>query len=197
MKYFIDCGANNSCSARIFRKLYDTDCEYHIFSFEIEPKFSKFFFLDIPNLTFIQKAVWIEDGTTKFYRDKKKMNAGGSILFEKTSKNLNKKKPIIVETIDFSKWIKEKFKKADYIVLKMDIEGAEYKVIARMLAEGTFEYINKLLIEWHWKKIGMTEEAHQQIAIQIPVPVEKWTGLENANEILGSDYIKKLKKRSS
>lgn len=71
----------------------------YTFSFEIEPKFSKYFFRDIPNLTFMQKAVWIEDGTTKFYRDKKKLKAGGSLLFEKTSKNLNKKKPIIVETI--------------------------------------------------------------------------------------------------
>ena len=63
-----------------------------------------------------------------------------------------------------------------------------------MLAEGAFEYINELWIEWHWKKIGMTEEEHQQIATQLPIPVKEWAGLENAEEILGSDYIKKLKK---
>ena len=76
----------------------------------------------------------------------------------------------------------------------MDIEGAEYKVIPKMLAEGTFDYIDELWIEWHGRKIGMTEEEHQKIAAQVPVPVKEWKGLEDAEEILGSDYLKKLKK---
>lgn len=54
-----------------------------------------------------------------------------------------------VEAIDFSKWIMENFDNNDQIVLKMDIEGSEYKVIPKMIEDGSINYINHLIIEWH------------------------------------------------
>lgn len=191
MKYFIDCGANDSCSARIFRKLYDPNVEYHIYSFEIEPAFVNNF-NNIPKLTFINKAVWIKDVYIDFYRDVyDKRRAGGSLLKEKTSGKLDKDCPISVQAIDFSTWIKRTFSIYDYIILKMDIEGAEYKVISKMIYDGSFDYINKLLIEWHWKKISMTKEQHEELINKIFIPMEKWSGVENAKKILGPNYLRK------
>ncbi len=54
-----------------------------------------------------------------------------------------------VEAIDFSKWVLSNFEKEDYIILKMDIEGSEYKVLPKMIDDGSIEYINTLIIEWH------------------------------------------------
>ena len=190
-KIFIDAGANNSCSARIFRKTQDPNIEYTIYSFEIEPEFVNNF-VDIPKLIFINKAVWIKDGYINFYRDiYDHRKAGGSLLKEKTSGKLNKDEPIRVESIDFSKWVKHTFSKSDYIILKMDIEGAEYKVISKMMTEGSFDYINELLIEWHWYKIGMDEKQHKKFIEKISIPMKKWAGIENAKRILGSDYLNK------
>ena len=31
----------------------------------------------------------------------------------------------------------------------MDIEGSEYKVLPKMIDDGSIEYINTLIIEWH------------------------------------------------
>ena len=56
---------------------------------------------------------------------------------------------IEVESIDLSKWIIKNFKPDDLIVLKMDIEGAEYKVLPKMFEDGSVNYINVALIEWH------------------------------------------------
>ena len=43
----------------------------------------------------------------------------------------------------------DNFSKDDYIVIKMDIEGAEYKVLPKMIEDGSIEYINSAYIEWH------------------------------------------------
>jgi len=54
-----------------------------------------------------------------------------------------------VEAIDFSKWVIENFTEEDFIVLKMDIEGSEYKVLPKMIEDGSIKFINNLIIEWH------------------------------------------------
>lgn len=54
-----------------------------------------------------------------------------------------------VEAIDFSKWVLENFTEEDFIILKMDIEGSEYKVLPKMIEDGSIKFINNLIIEWH------------------------------------------------
>tara|TARA_Y200000002_G_scaffold310978_1_gene267891 strand:+ start:913 stop:1614 length:702 start_codon:yes stop_codon:yes gene_type:complete len=56
---------------------------------------------------------------------------------------------IEIESIDLSKWIIDNFDKNDLIVLKMDIEGAEYKILPKMFKDGSANYINYAFIEWH------------------------------------------------
>ena len=41
------------------------------------------------------------------------------------------------------------FDENDYIVVKLDIEGAEYEVIESMLNSGAINRVNELYIEWH------------------------------------------------
>lgn len=189
MKYFIDAGANNSCSARIFRKINDLKNEYHIYSFEIDPAFVNNF-SDIPALTFVNKAVWIDKGTMPFYRCLAKNRDGGTLLKEKRSNILDKGNPIAVDTIDFSKWILDTFNKEDEIILKMDIEGAEYAVLEKMIEDGSFDYINELWIEWHGKKVGVSDERHNALVNRIKIPTQKWCGLEDAEKVLGAHYLK-------
>ena len=56
---------------------------------------------------------------------------------------------IEVESIDLSKWIIENFDRNDLIVLKMDVEGAEYKILPKRFEDGSVNYINYAFIEWH------------------------------------------------
>lgn len=62
---------------------------------------------------------------------------------------MNHKEPLTVQGLDFSKWIMENFDKEDYIVCKMDIEGAEYDVLPKMVEDGSIEYMNQMIIEFH------------------------------------------------
>lgn len=65
---------------------------------------------------------------------------------------MNHDEPLRVNGIDFGKWIKENFSKDDYIICKMDIEGAEYDVVPHMIDDGSIEYMDEMIIEFHTKK---------------------------------------------
>ena len=84
---------------------------------------------------------------------------------------------IEVESIDLSQWIIDNFDKEDYIILKMDIEGAEYTVLPKLIEDGTASYINRSFIEWHdWfmgEYSGHTEKLKNQL-YQMGVSVEGW-----------------------
>ena len=54
-----------------------------------------------------------------------------------------------IDCFDFSKYIKDNFKVDDYIVCKLDIEGAEYPVLEKMIKDETIPYIKKLYVEFH------------------------------------------------
>jgi hypothetical protein len=56
---------------------------------------------------------------------------------------------IEVESIDISNWVKTNLSEQDLIVMKLDIEGAEYNVLEKMINDGSIDYINTLFVEWH------------------------------------------------
>lgn len=191
MRYFIDAGANNSCSARIFRKKYDPFTLFHIYSFEVDPRFADNFD-GIEKLTFINKAVWVEDKVMPFYISNARRHDGGTLLVSKTTGLLDKRNPILVNSIDFSKWLLENFKNDDFIILKMDIEGAEYEVLERMIATNAINLIDELWIEWHYAKVGISKNRHDELLRRINIPIKKWAGLEEAEKVLGKDYLKAI-----
>ena len=176
-KVFIDCGAHDGCSVRKFLDITEDGAEYEVYSFEPNPKLAHHH--PVGDAVFYDKAVWTSDGPHTFYMHG---TTGGSTLVEE--KNIHntlkaQSRPsimkvqglpeaITVECIDISKWISTKFAKEDYIVLKMDIEGAEYQILDKMIAEGTIDYINEFAIEWHLltsKGVGPSLRKHikQQI----------------------------------
>lgn len=59
-----------------------------------------------------------------------------------------------MDCVDFSKFVIQKFNKSDYVELKIDIEGAEYNLLEKMINEGSIKYIKKIYCEWHYRKIG-------------------------------------------
>lgn len=157
-KIFIDAGANIGQSVQNFINKWSDWKEYEIHSFEprpdLEPHFDRF----KPNdkFTYHNEAVWVDDSGVEFYLSQTQ-NFGSSILAEKKSGGMSKA-PIKVPSVDISTWIQENFHPDDYIVLKMDIEGAEYSVVRKMLDDDTFKYIDKLYIEFHYEKVGRTKE---------------------------------------
>ena len=146
-KVFIDCGGHVGESIQLFKRSKRYDSSYEIYSFEpVEQLAKKYKHLD--GIVYSDKAVWIYDGEIDFYLAA--ISDGNSLFKDKKTGGIDREHPIKVACIDFSKWVQSTFNKDDYIILKIDIEGAEFKVLDKMIRDGSIEYINSAYVEWHF-----------------------------------------------
>ena len=60
-----------------------------------------------------------------------------------------KEQTVDVGCIDLSEFINTTFSKDDVIYIKMDIEGAEYSVLNKLIKTGAIDNVRKITIEWH------------------------------------------------
>jgi FkbM family methyltransferase len=163
-KIFLDCGGHKGGTIRKFKQTTFWEDDFEIFSFEAIPRLANKYQNEIvENETYFNKAVWIEDGTLDFFTDPKQNGKGGSVHSHKTTGNLDKGNPITVESIDFSKWVTDNFDKDDHIVLNMDIEGAEYEILEKMLEDDSIDYIDIACIEFHRGKIAYPKDKHNSL----------------------------------
>jgi FkbM family methyltransferase len=74
---------------------------------------------------------------------------------------------IFIESIDFGQWLKRNFTINDYIVVSLDIEGAEYDVLNKMLMDNTIQYIDDLAVECHSDIGGKSENDFKELLKKI------------------------------
>lgn len=155
MNIFIDCGAYSGDSIEEFknwRKLSFEDKEdWQLYAFEPNPKFKEYWDNQKhENLTFSNNAVWVEDTELEFAVDQTDTPLGSTLMDTKV--NIWDKSPKIkVQAFDFSEWLKQF--KDDFVVLKMDIEGAEFPVLNKMMADGTDTIPYVMMVEFHPNKV--------------------------------------------
>lgn len=94
-------------------------------------------------ITVFKRAVWIADIKERFVVSKRY----DANYIESVGNNAPAE-VIEVECIDFSSFIKG-FSEDTVIVVSMDIEGAEFEVLRKMLEDGTIDRISLLDIEFH------------------------------------------------
>ncbi len=170
----IDCGAHLGQTIDCFKlsNAYKNN-KWKIYSFEAIKDLCEIISKKHKDINLINKAVWIKNDTINFYQTKIKKNyiksenllhgQGSSLIIEKTSGELDKDNPVLVECIDLSNWIKNNFDKNDNIWLKIDIEGAEYEVLNHLIQTNIISYIDKLFIEFHYNKINLDVNIHNDI----------------------------------
>ena len=130
MRVLIDCGFY----AGIATKKYENRVDY-VYAFEPNPE------IEVPD--FVQrKAVWIKNGKVDFQIGGREDSA--SIL---GTSGHDEPRIIKIACIDFSKFVADL--PDDFIICSMDIEGAEFAVLDKMLKENTIDKINILDIEFH------------------------------------------------
>ena len=156
-KVFIDCGANEGQSIQNFINKWSDWSEYTIHSYEANPRLVHHFdkFKEIQNINFHSEAIWIYDGTVDFYLSNEG-NVGSSIIGTKVTGRLDKI-PTTVKCVDIDRIIRQ-YSKEDNVILKIDVEGAEYELLDYMLSKNTFELVNDLYIEFHNGKVHKTKQ---------------------------------------
>ncbi|XP_070536389.1 uncharacterized protein [Ptychodera flava] len=199
-KYFIDCGANTASSVLLFSETYPGAKDYIIHSFEIDERLRPYFtpFKQDSNL-----VVHCPEGVAKYEGDQTaylegawypgKMNAnkdmqwGGGTLFVSLEEreaedggNRKLSRRVKVPLVDLSQWIQLNTRKEDYVILKLDVEGAEYGILRKMLDDNTFEWIDKLYGEFHeWQPTEFSMEEKEILYDDMAtagVYMLKWAG---------------------
>ena len=117
------------------------------------------------NYNFIvrDEAIWKENSEMQFYISNDRWGDLGCTLDPSKRESLDLANPRTVKTINFSDFLLS-FDEDDYIVVKLDIEGAEYELLNHMLSTNCLEYVNDLFVEFHLGKIkNINEEQHNKL----------------------------------
>ncbi len=147
-KVFIDGGAHIGESVDLFFELYPDAKEYEIHSFEPNP--DNWEAIE-KKLTKLHKVgLWDNNSKMSYFKGNgEDKSAGGTFLLMKHSGKVDYDNPIASKVIRLSQWIRDNFEMGDYIVLKLDIEGAEYAVLDDLIDTGVISWIDELLGELH------------------------------------------------
>lgn len=187
-KIFIDCGGHTGSSVRHFCNTRPDWQEYEIYSFEPDPQHWHRWPIKInfplqkyqtelrksivKEFNVIKKAVWIEDCEKEFFITEANFRSEGGSTLNSTKHNHNynkyysqkgykfeKIKTTCIDIADFIFSISRPYK-STHLVMKLDVEGAEYDIIPHMLANGTFNYIDEFYIEWHNWRAGRCDKPY-------------------------------------
>ena len=196
-KIFIDCGFHHGEGLQHFIQKLRIDYTWYIYSFEPNPECNirdRFRTILMPTLTGTQEeaAVWISDGKILFRQENHFKSDSGSPtdgtsmtdgwtsqVADLQGSNPGLEDAIVVRSIDFSRFILDKhmFWAPCEIYCKMDIEGAEFPVLRKLLKDGYAMYIKKIWIEFHAQFIpGESDETVRDLIKELSqfTEVEKW-----------------------
>tara|TARA_R100001510_G_C7633752_1_gene192262 strand:+ start:311 stop:976 length:666 start_codon:yes stop_codon:yes gene_type:complete len=167
---FFDGGANKGQSLQAFMKNWPNSKNFEIHCYEpdrlaldvtkklVQSEFREF----KNNIHTFRKAVWIKDGEIDFFT-KAPASEGNTILYEKVKKENRSFIKKRVECMDLSKWIEKNIKPEDFFILKLDIEGAEYKVVEHLDQSGVLPLIDVFFLEIHGLKCNKSFDESMKI----------------------------------
>jgi FkbM family methyltransferase len=101
---------------------------------------------------FPSTVVDVRDGTRTFFLDT--VNTandfwGSSIYANHPDAIASKSNGTELSAINISRWLLMNTLPRDFVVVKMDVEGAEYEIIPHMVEMSAWTVVDHLLVEWH------------------------------------------------
>jgi FkbM family methyltransferase len=117
-----------------------------------------------------RKAAWIEDGEIEFARVRGFRAWNSTVMRAKGTRGewTGAGDVIRVPCFDFSAWLRELPEPA---VVKMDVEGAEFDILERMVDDGTDALVAELHVEWHDDRMPGFEARREALTGRLRCPV--------------------------
>ena len=170
MNVWIDLGAWKGTSTQFFLDYYPEAASFKCLLVEPDTDMCRKYLggFNKDMVTVLNAAAWKFDGQKSFYVGK---HGRGSSLFGNKTTGKLKSEPVLVPTVDIQRIIKS-FNINDNIVMKMNIEGAEYELLQYLHHTGCMPYIKKLYVSWHWSKIGIPKVVHKRIVMQTMIDTD-------------------------
>jgi FkbM family methyltransferase len=172
-KIFVDCGFN---TGEVLERFVKALPGFRFYGFEVNYQYFAESAAELqkrhPNILGLNfSAVSDHDGTASFHiaGEKRGILRGEAttILPDFNEEQFIEERPHEVPAIDFSRWLKEmiaRHTEADgskpFVAVKMDIEGAEYAVLEKLVHDGTITLISELMVEFHTQQFDTNQRPH-------------------------------------
>lgn len=142
----IDCGANIGMSVMYFRKMFPYA---RIIAFEANPHAFRLLQVnlqqnDIRDVSLINRALYDREGEIDFFTGDNKAALSSSVIRERTGSTQMK-----VQTAKLSDYIYDIHLRQRSILVKMDVEGAEHKIIKDLEETDQLKWVDQFIIEYH------------------------------------------------
>lgn len=148
---YVDLGAHKGATIRWFLKNYPEAESYEIVAFEPNAALAKHY----PDcVEHVAAGAYDADGKKQFYRTKDNVYGAGCGFWARHK--LDHKNPIEVPTLNFSAWLMTRCEKIEYgnVVVKMNIESAEYAVLLQMLVDQSLNLVDEMYVKFHAGKMN-------------------------------------------
>lgn len=173
--WFIDGGAHRGESIRLARKLYGDS----IVPIGVEPASECWADLVAAGALLVPAALWTSEGHTALYRGDHEVSS--TVIREKHTGGIRTDSGERVPTVSLDAIIRA-VPRPDDIIVKLDIEGAEYAVLEQALANGVLGRVGLLFVDFHGDRItNFPWEQHVQLVERLLVAgfdLPKWIPAE-------------------
>jgi FkbM family methyltransferase len=172
MKYFLDCGTHFFEGYNEFHKKYNFTDDWTVYCYEANPRTYNLAKQKIPttfkkNDKFYNLAVSDHDGEI-FINCDMEDNIGTGV-----GSNILKTPPVqdgryfiwekeTVKCFDLSKFISSITDK-DILIIKLDIEGAEFDVLNKIINDKTYLFIDEMYVEFHERFFHQNVEYYKNL----------------------------------
>lgn len=164
-KIFLDFGANKLQGYKNLKKKHKIDNTWEVHHYEPNPHLKDFLNNNITHGVYHNKAVWDKNEILEFVTDISLESWQGSHIDQGSKTFLDRAKgpteKISIEAIDVYD-IFNQYDTTDQIIVKMDIETAEFRVLQRMIDTDQMKKVNKIYIEFHCRMFGDKRAEYRQ-----------------------------------
>ena len=176
---YIDVGANTYASSigDWFLKRYPSARKFHLIAFEGEPQhFASYEGTGVelvkqPVWTRNTTIAWVTRGHTRRTTAQRQVVTGTGIA--DVGGNGNTMQQSTRVTINLAEFLQRRVVAADFVVMKMDIEGAEYTVIPHLLNTGAAALIDELFMETHTNLNDCCKQYRRSDAVKLLTSLRK------------------------
>ncbi|MCV3205913.1 FkbM family methyltransferase [Mesorhizobium sp. YC-39] len=169
---FIDCGSNIGQGYKYFSRYYTPDHYDYVL---VEPNKNCLPHLDAlrsenATMEIIVKAASVKDGYAELFGPPPERSGpthqGCSIVYGHNESLYQSLRftPDLVETFSLSQMIRAKRELYDVVVLKLDVEGAEYEILDDMIRSGSHRDLYAAYVEFHSLKMRTSERQKKRVA---------------------------------
>jgi hypothetical protein len=153
-RIYVDIGANSypSSIGRWFRTRYPDATDFRVYAFEPDPRFAKSFRgKDVQLLPFV---AWVENTTVTWALDPHRAGGGGHVSTAASPQGAvprpGQRRLVSHQAIDLAEFLRVWTSEDDFVVVKMDAEGAEYTLLPHLLRTGATRLIDEVrLVTYH------------------------------------------------